>query len=366
MISEVVRGMRDDMRYKTNMQQGNSIDVNRWLVRFLAVIVILIVLTSPMYAGRYAGDFMAIGAGVKPLSMGGAFVALADNGNAVYWNPAGIAMLRKVEVNLMHAFMYGDLAYYDNLTYIQPLPNGVSIGLNWTRLTVEDIPRFEEKYLVGTNIDQRSMYPELHLPGTPDGRFSSADDLFQFGFAKNVHLDVNLGWEYFRLPVDLNFGSTIKYIKRDLDTNLGTGTGFDFGFQGITDLAILLDVTWLGELAVGMNYKDIGGTKITWDTESDREDEVLSTFNAGAALIQPIPRYDTRFVFEFDVMNQYSEVHRYGLEVIYKNLISVRLGYFDEQFTGGVGLTFYNLTLNYAFLTNTLGNTNRLGIGFHY
>jgi hypothetical protein len=32
---------------------------------------------TPLFAGRYAGDFMMIGSGVRPLGMGGAFISLA-------------------------------------------------------------------------------------------------------------------------------------------------------------------------------------------------------------------------------------------------------------------------------------------------
>ena len=53
------------------------------------LVVIVIMLTAlPLVAGRYAGDFMMIGAGVRSLGMGGAFCALADDGSAIYWNHA--------------------------------------------------------------------------------------------------------------------------------------------------------------------------------------------------------------------------------------------------------------------------------------
>ena len=86
------------------------------------MLILIIVLALPLNAGRYAGDFMMIGSGVRPLGMGGAFVSLADDGSAIYWNPAGISQIKKSEVTAMHAFLYNGLASYDHITFCQPLP----------------------------------------------------------------------------------------------------------------------------------------------------------------------------------------------------------------------------------------------------
>jgi hypothetical protein len=41
--------------------------------------------------GKYAGEFMAIGIGGRPLGMGGAFTGIANDVTAGYYNPAGLA-----------------------------------------------------------------------------------------------------------------------------------------------------------------------------------------------------------------------------------------------------------------------------------
>ncbi len=51
--------------------------------------------------GAYGGGFALSGVGSKALGMGGAFRGLADNWSAAYWNPAGLAQLRKSEFNVM-------------------------------------------------------------------------------------------------------------------------------------------------------------------------------------------------------------------------------------------------------------------------
>ncbi len=325
-----------------------------------------LICVSSLHAGRYAGDFMAIGAGVKPLGMGGAFAAIADNADAVYWNPAGLASLDELEVSLMHAFLYDGLATYDNATLAVPLPNNVTIALNWTRLTIDDIPHFGEEHLVGTNVDLRSSFPDLHLSGSPDSYFRSTDDLYQFSFSKQVHHDLNLGWYFFELPIDLNFGGTIKYIKREMYGFLGTGTGFDLAMLVRTDLAVLFDYEWLGHISYGLNFRDLGGTTITWNTEAEHEDEVLFTTKLGVALNQPVPKWHSTFVAAFDIDYEYDTINHYGLEWQYKRLGALRTGYCDDNYSAGLSLNLYNFILEYAFVTNTLGSTNRVGLRFRY
>ncbi len=321
---------------------------------------------ASLHAGRYAGDFMEIGAGVRPLGMGGAYAGVAGSVDAIYWNPAGLANLNELEVAMMHAFLYEGLAYYDNASAAIPLPNGVTIGLNWTRLTVDDIPYFSEEHLVGTTVDIRSSYLDLHLPGTPDANFRSTDDLFQFSFSKNVHRDLNLGWYFFELPVDLNFGGNIKYIKREMYDYLGTGTGLDLATYFRTDMAVLFDRDWMGHLSAGLNFRDLGGTVITWNTPADHEDEVLFTTKFGLAVDQPVPQWHSVFILAYDIDYDYTRVYHYGVEWQYKDLGALRTGYTDDSFSAGLTLNVYNFMLEYAFVTNNLGNTNRVGIRFHY
>ncbi|MDY0152601.1 MAG: hypothetical protein RBS43_10050, partial [Candidatus Cloacimonas sp.] len=232
--------------------------------KILIILGLTLMCISPLVAGRYAGDFMMIGAGVRPLGMGGAFAALADDGSAIYWNSAGLSQIRKSEISAMHAFLYNGLASYDHITYVQPLPNEVSIAFNYTQLTVSDIPYFDEKYLIGTNVDQRINNWQYHLSGEPDSKFNATDGLFQFSFAKNIHYNANMGWLFFEIPFDFSFGGNIKLINRSIMDKTGTGTGLDFGMKAKTDLSVIFDQESFGDLHFGVNFQDIAGTEIAW------------------------------------------------------------------------------------------------------
>ncbi|MDE2292355.1 MAG: PorV/PorQ family protein [Elusimicrobia bacterium] len=54
------------------------------------------------YPGSTAANFLKVGVGARPVAMGQAFTAVSDDVNAVYYNPAGLALLERQEVSLMH------------------------------------------------------------------------------------------------------------------------------------------------------------------------------------------------------------------------------------------------------------------------
>ncbi|MGE5593732.1 MAG: hypothetical protein ACM3X3_08650 [Betaproteobacteria bacterium] len=71
--------------------------------------------------------------GARPLAMGGAFIAVADDASAVYWNPAGVAGFGRRELGLTVTLNNRDTFNYDEfLAYAGPGPipeSGVGLGL---------------------------------------------------------------------------------------------------------------------------------------------------------------------------------------------------------------------------------------------
>ena len=85
--------------------------------RSLLILLFLLTATPLVYsqtvAGKYAGEFLAIGVGGRPLGMGGAFTAVANDVTAAYYNPAGLAALDYPQLSLMHDQRYGNLVNYN-------------------------------------------------------------------------------------------------------------------------------------------------------------------------------------------------------------------------------------------------------------
>ena len=62
--------------------------------------MLLLALPAALAAQERAIDNFA-GVGVRAMGMGGAYVGVADDFTAVYWNPAGLAQMRKTKPDLV-------------------------------------------------------------------------------------------------------------------------------------------------------------------------------------------------------------------------------------------------------------------------
>jgi len=82
--------------------------------------------------------------GARPLSMGEAFVAVADDGNAIHWNPAGLANMERIQLSLSHADLFGlgikntYTSFLSRLYFIPPLTDYLSFGVAWSDLHTGD------------------------------------------------------------------------------------------------------------------------------------------------------------------------------------------------------------------------------------
>ena len=62
---------------------------------------------------KYAGEFLSAGVGSRALGMAGAYVAVANDVTAGYWNPAGLMDSRGLQFQFMHAKQFMSSIQYD-------------------------------------------------------------------------------------------------------------------------------------------------------------------------------------------------------------------------------------------------------------
>ena len=80
-----------------------------------------------------------IGAGARSSALGNSFVALADNGDAVFANPAGVAQIQRHElaytnVSLLFEGIDGDDLGQHVASYVQPLGTRLGVGIGFERI----------------------------------------------------------------------------------------------------------------------------------------------------------------------------------------------------------------------------------------
>jgi len=97
-------------------------------------------LTGKTEKGGYPGQFLRMGLGARAIGMGGAFVSVADDGYAVYYNPAGLSGIQNRTISLGMRFLSLDRTF-GFLGYAQHLGPSAGIGFGLVHAGVDDIER---------------------------------------------------------------------------------------------------------------------------------------------------------------------------------------------------------------------------------
>lgn len=93
--------------------------------------------------------------GARPLGMGGGFIAIADNEDAVYWNPAGLSQITKPKYGLTFTLTGKDqMGYRNYISFVKP-----NLGLSYiSRLRMNN--DLEEWYTLSLS---RSLNQKLNM-----------------------------------------------------------------------------------------------------------------------------------------------------------------------------------------------------------
>lgn len=73
------------------------------------VVILTIVSAFPSNAAKYAGEFLYLGVGGRPLALGGAYVAESGDVLSGYYNPAGLSAIKGQQALFMHSETFGSL-----------------------------------------------------------------------------------------------------------------------------------------------------------------------------------------------------------------------------------------------------------------
>ncbi|MFP4228270.1 MAG: PorV/PorQ family protein [Salinivenus sp.] len=88
---------------------------------------------------KYGADFLAGGVDGRALGMGGAYVSLADEVSAGYWNPAGLSHLTYPEISYMHVERFAGAVSFDYGAVAFPATERSTVGVSVFRSGVNDI-----------------------------------------------------------------------------------------------------------------------------------------------------------------------------------------------------------------------------------
>jgi hypothetical protein len=347
----------------------------------IVALVLWMILVVPASATRYAGEFLEIGVGGRALGMGGAYCALAEDPSSFFWNPAGLARVPGISVWGMYSNQFGSfgdpLAQHSVLGVVVPI-SGSILGLHWVRLAVDEIPIFPDY------TDSSFDFRKNQIDGIPQGYFDDSEDALFISFARMNKVNLDFGWAFFAVPLEIPLGINLKMIRQKLYTEEAWGIGADAGMQLRFNLFDMFGKPFNGSVALGITYQDFTKTSIDWGQvgNQDNIDVIPQNLRVGVAYVQPINALKSEFRFERVSNSRYPYDGRLGLEYIYDKMASLRFGFtrldwgkfvsglWDDidfaTWTAGAGLHYWRLTCDYAFLKAELGNVHRLSLIYQF
>ena len=332
--------------------------------KITCIYILLLVIILPAGANQtYTADFLTLGTGARPLGMGNAFTAIADEASTTYYNPAGISQLTHHEFNFMHATL-ADLAAYDVASYIYPFSSKTTFGLSWLRVGVDDIP------ITGLPVTSKAVGPENrpYVIGT----FSNTSNALVLSGAQQIKKLKN--------NLTLHLGASLKLLYIDAyQNNNAIGGGSDLGILAKTDPEKSTAFSF------GLVTSDFFTTKLYWNTPPENEGDAPHTetvsprLKVGLAYHQEIPLFNSNLTLaaDMDTRNDY-EFHT-GAEYILFDLLALRCGFDGRNgtsramyFTAGAGLQLQFVTgaafhVDYAYQRQPdLGISNRLSLRIRF
>lgn len=324
---------------------------------FLIILFNLSIFISSAHATeKYAGEFLNIGVGARALGMGGSFAAIADDATTAYWNPAGLGSIKNTQIAFMHTGIFG-LDKYDFVNCIQPISKSSTLGLSWIRLGIDDIP-----------ITELSKPGDMSASNRPVivGYMHDTENAFIFSYGKRIKSPIQMN------DFDINIGGNTKFIYNSVSGIRRNAIGFggDLGILCRKSLLTDRNENKRNFISLGVTAQDFFKTRIIWNTTSSpsHTDIIQPNIKIGVAYSQFINSISSRMTFTMDANTRYGLETNYGIEYNLGNLLSLRTGIQNSNFTAGAGLNIafargsseLSFLIDYAFLSHELGNTHRI------
>lgn len=291
-------------------------------MKILGVPFLILLLTTSLLGSDPSGyeSLFLFGAGARPLAMGGAYVAVSNDGSAVYYNPAGMGFLQYREITFFNAWLQENTDYMFG-SAVYPILGFGAVGIAGARLGTD-------------NIVFRDILGPL-------GEFKYNDGQYWLSYGIKIFNN-------------LSVGTNLKYLNSSLgDFTTSTGS-MDFG--------LLMHFKHI--IFLGVNAQDVLSGEMKLGTKGEK---IPSNIKGGFALQYAWPEVSVLLAVDADKTEQISTKLHLGGELGYKNTLFLRGGYDRTDMAFGAGIRYKLVEFDYAFKANSdLGATHRWGISFFF
>ncbi len=321
-----------------------------------SVILFLFINTAVVFgtnskAGTAAYTFLKIGTGAKSQALGGAFVGLADDESALFYNPAGLTARA------------GSYEIYDDLL---EKPTEDRIKNNFMATYINYLLDFQYGFIgYARELDERSMagisisyqnygtFNRLDGDGNNGGTFGASDLAIGVTYSK-------------RLKPKFSAGATGKFIYETIDTYSSNGLALDLG--------IMYMINEDGSSRLGMALTNLGA-QLSGLTESHKDPLPTKIALGLSHKLRGLP-----FLFSTEIGKPFDNDFYFalGAELVSLKPFFIRIGWSsigrdyrtgDDSdtmagFAGGFGYTYENYTIDYSYSSYVdLGSVHRISLG---
>jgi hypothetical protein len=319
--------------------------------KILAIFIVLCTATGPAHAGlgpgSTAANFLKIGVSPRAAGMGEAFVAIADDVNAIHYNPGGLGTLERQELAFMHNSHFTGVKQ-EWVAYAYPTRRFGTLALSANLLKIEPFDAYD----------------------AADIRIGSVDAQDAAG---TVAYALDIGGRR-----NLSFGGAAKYIRSELAGISATAVAFDAGIIGRYGNKGIYETRW----QLGAAIRNIG-SEMKFISESFPLPQSLHIGGARSAPL-PHPFEDVRYnvTTEAVLPNDDTPYVNTGIEILLVREFAVRAGYRTNQDAGlgvafGLGFTSLNrgflkswfprIRMDYALVDfGKIDQTHRIGLTMQF
>jgi len=273
-----------------------------------------------------------LGVGARAMGLAGAYVAISDDVNAAYWNPAGFALLDKPEISLMGGSYFNDKNRNLYGAFHYPLPDNIHLALSTNHLFFTDIPGAREDQYTGSVAIPMDVVPGRRLFLGANFRFLLAELGTSLGAAKGAGVDIGL---LFRQPFKDNTEFRAGLVLSDVSTSVR------FDQTGVEQPVPAV-------LTPGLCYRFDPQTLLTFDLPWTLSDDSL-------------------------LDDQNLRIRTGAERWFFDGKLGVRAGFtsfltLEGSFSFGASYRAQDWSIDYAFMTHSdnLGNSHRLSGGYSF
>jgi tetratricopeptide (TPR) repeat protein len=280
-------------------------------VRFLALCVAL----RSAAQGEGTQSPLMLGSGARALAMGRAATAVTEEADALFWNPARLSQLDRMELSLFHTQLYTDQVQLNSAHFVFPTLAAGSFALGVQTLGVGGIERRDERNALLGSFDDRESH-------------------FSLGYAKGIQSNYAVG-------------AALRVEQQRVADVSAVGVGLDLAAH----MTRALDAESRHTVLAGINVQNFLEPSLRLEEDSVHDPRVLRVGLGYQGLSSALP-LDWTLATDLELPREADVTLGAGLEISYRRLLRLRCGLEDGDPAFGFGIESHGVRVDYAMRTH--------------